>query len=122
MKRNADLIRKILMEIENFSHPIGMVPLNIEEYNDEEISYHLLLLEEAGFIEAYNFSGGDTLKLVPKRLTWTGHEFLDLARNEQHWGKAKDIMMRIGGFAFEVASKVLINLATSQALQLINNP
>ena len=49
-----------------------------------------MLLNEARLVKAVNFSTtyGDS-NWVPLRLTWEGHDFLDAARNEDRWKKAK---------------------------------
>ena len=53
MKRDIDLIRKILMEIENSLDTSGYpLTLNIPEFPQQTISLHVALLNDAGFIEA----------------------------------------------------------------------
>lgn len=120
MKRNADLIRKILLEIESHDDLSGPTQLDIEGYTPEQITYHIILLDEAGLIVAYDKSTFGGTEWSVDRLTWHGHEFLDAAKNDQHWSKVKDVLGKTGGVVITVAEKLLIELATSQALKTLS--
>jgi hypothetical protein len=52
-------------------------------------------------------------------MTWDGHEFLEKARDDNRWGQAKVIMAKLGGFTFDIASKVLTDLVTAQLRSLM---
>jgi hypothetical protein len=52
-------------------------------------------------------------------MTWDGHEFLEKARDDIRWGQAKVIMAKLGGFTFDIASKVLTDLVTAQLRSLM---
>jgi Hypothetical protein (DUF2513) len=52
-------------------------------------------------------------------MTWDGHEFLEKARDDNLWGQAKVIMAKLGGFTFDIASKVLTDLVTAQLRSLM---
>jgi Hypothetical protein (DUF2513) len=42
-------------------------------------------------------------------LTWRGHEFMDAARNDTVWRKAKTrVMANVGGLAFDVLRATLL--------------
>ena len=117
LKRDPDLIRKILIEIEDRPQPDTPFHLEIEDYLDEEISYHVELLDEAGLIHAYGVATFGVYEWNPIRLTWEGHEFLDTARDEDRWNNAKSMIVKKGGdLAFSVLTKVLVNLMTEQVL------
>ncbi len=117
MKRDMDLVRQILFEIEKQSFEDSGQLLKFDGYSDEEVSYHVMLLDEAGLIQAKDLSGGSDLMWIPMRLTWQGHEFLDAARDETRWNKAKDAMSKAGGFVFEVGKALLIEFMKQQLLQ-----
>ena len=117
MKRDLDLVRSILLAIENDEEATGrsLVNLRIDDgYSQEQVSYHVKLLHEAGLIEAIDFSGGIYLRWEPQSLTWYGHEFLDSARNETLWKEAKKQMKNIGSSSFQVLLQILLKLAESQ--------
>ena len=107
MKRNMDLIRQILLQVEASPHANFPVRISIEGQDDETISYHVRLLDEAGLIEARDPGGN---KWVPLRLTWRGQEFLEAARDNNVWEKAKQIASKSGGIAFETLFPLLLDL------------
>ncbi|NLG39121.1 MAG: DUF2513 domain-containing protein [Fibrobacter sp.] len=110
MKRDMDLVRLILFEVEKNEKWDEWKDIKIEGYSQEEIYYHIMLLNEAGLIEAKILCDGG--KWVPYRLTWNGHEFLDASRNETVWKKVKGIMANKGGsFAFEVVKSLVISVS-----------
>jgi hypothetical protein len=109
MKRDLDLVRKILFETERKPSPRGLVNLQIPGYSEEEVSYHVKLLADAGLIEAQDLSTMHGFSWQPKALTWEGHEFLDAARNDTVWNRTKDEVKEKGGtVSFEVLKHLLI--------------
>lgn len=119
MKRDPDLIREILLETELSSSLVRGFEITIEGYNPEEITYHIMLLHEAGLIIASDVSTMGHIDFIPVRLTWAGHEFLDAARDNERWGKTKKAMGKTGGFVVSVAEQVLIELVKSQAVSYL---
>jgi len=47
MKRDMDLVRQILLAIENLESVDQPVDLNFDDHTSEEVSYHVMLLDEA---------------------------------------------------------------------------
>lgn len=117
MKRDMDLVRQILFEIEKAPFDGGWVDVEVEGCPSEEVVYHILLLAEAGLIAAEDVStyGGPDYR--PTRLTWEGHEFLEASRNETIWNKAKALISeKGGGMAFAVLKEVLLQLLRDSVL------
>jgi len=75
----------------------GPLELEIEGRSPEEITYHVMLLDEAGLIKAFNFSGDQFTDWRPSHITWAGHEFLNAARDSGRWNKAKALVKENGG-------------------------
>ena len=110
MKRDMDLVRKILIQMDEYEHGFSPQHLKIEGYSDEQIGYHCYLMGEAGLIENIGItsSGDNTPLALPKNLTWAGHEFLDNSRDPDIWKQAKDIIVgKIGNASFAVWTSVL---------------
>ncbi len=108
MTRDMDLNRRLLQEIEAAPFDGGAVSLDLPEVPKAVVQYHLLLLAEAGLIEALDASTMGGPRYIPKRLTWSGHEFLEASRNENIWKNAKaTVLARTGGLGFEVLLAVL---------------
>lgn len=122
MKRDFDLVRKLLIFFEEKPGPERVEVPPIEEYDDLTIKYHLVLLYEAGFLrcEPVKSSTSDRIIYVlPFDLTWQGHEFLDKIRSDSTWQKVKDTILSKGGaLAFNIISEV----ATKFAMERIMGP
>jgi DNA-binding transcriptional ArsR family regulator len=114
MKRDMDLARAILLKIEEQPFTGAWVEITIDGYSPDEITYHVMLLAEAGLIDADDVSSIANVEWMPKRLTWEGHEFLDAARDNNRWNKAKNTMEKFGGFVFEIGKQVLLELIKSE--------
>ncbi|MCI0378775.1 MAG: DUF2513 domain-containing protein [Gemmataceae bacterium] len=115
MKRDMDLVRSILAKVEEEGKVRGWIrDLSIPNHSAEEVSYHIQLLAEAGLLEALTRKTLGNLQALPMRLTWAGHEFLDAARNDTVWNKAKELVKDKGGAVpFEVLKGLLIKVASS---------
>jgi hypothetical protein len=107
-----DLVRMILMRLE--SSPGGWAPrdLHILTFTPQEISYHAHIMTQEGLIEGTDgtSSGSAESDTIPRRLTWKGHEFLDLARDHARWNRAKAIIAKVDGAPIAVWTKVLTDL------------
>jgi hypothetical protein len=112
MKRDMDLVRKILLEVETLPYNKGeWSSIEIEGYSNKEISYHIKIMTQAGLLDANNLSVDDIDWFVCG-LTWEGHEFLDSSREESIWKKAKTVVLeKCGNISFELLKSVLLQLA-----------
>lgn len=112
MKRDMDLIRAMLLAIEADNH--GFAPeMAIDGYTQEQIGYHAVLLGEAGLAKVHDVThgGSHSPEALITRLTWEGHEFLDAARENNRWNKAKDTIGKIGGASLPIWTEILADLA-----------
>ena len=111
MKRDMDLIRTIMLELEGRSEPaLNLTEMTIEGHDDAVVLEHLILLEEAGFIDMNvdYYGGGETPQFLVHRITWAGHEFLAAVRSDQIWAKATRVLTTAGiGFGWPVLQAVL---------------
>lgn len=85
MKRDMELIRKILIQLEESPTHDVPVQLNIEGYSLEEINYNVGIAWKGGLIEIDDkpiSTSKFTTPYLPKCLTWQGHDFLDAGRND----------------------------------------
>lgn len=108
MKRDMDLAREILFQVEKYPEPDGYVDIKIEGYSAEEISYHVKLLYQAELVEAFDLTDSSGFDWKAKSLTWKGHEFIEAARNNSRWQEAKKYILEKGGsVTFEILKAVL---------------
>lgn len=113
MKRDMDLVREILLYLEEHASPDQPLQgVQIGERSEHEITEHVHLLVEAGLIEAENADTMDGECWLPQRLTWAGHEFLDAARDAGRWARARDTIKKSGGtLSFDLVKALLIAFA-----------
>lgn len=113
MKRDMDLVRKILLAVEASERPLDSSLIRISGYSGESITEHMRLLNEAGLVEGISaYSVEHRLKWIDVRLTWAGHDFLDAARNETVWAETvAEVRKKVGSVPFEVLKGVLVDLA-----------
>ena len=122
MKRDMDLVRKILMEIESLPlEKLGGTLLEVDGYDQDTISYHIMLLDEAGLLKGIDASGLNDTEWFVDRLTWDGYEFLEAARNQQYWPKAVSTIGKAGGgLVFDVLKQVLVSMIKDAALGMLH--
>ena len=117
VQRNMDLARDILRAIAQNPQMNGVRDFFIESpedlsvtgYSLEEVAHCLMLVDDAGFINA-SANG-----LIVRRLTWDGFEFLDNIKSDSVWEKVKDQARSVCG----VGMKVLASLAESEVKRLL---
>lgn len=114
MKRDADLIRTILARAEEADDStLRCADLVDGTHSEISVARHVHLLVEAGYLKAnlLTLEGRGALSGNIERLTWAGHEFIESARNETIWRKAKrKLGDTIGGVPFEILKPLLISL------------
>lgn len=123
MKRDMDLVRKILLEIEEEHISTAIYDLKIEGYNMETIAYHCKIMYEAGLISDYNaqYAEGRIYSFGVGSLTWEGNDYLDKVRDNSIWRKTKDVIMQKGlPLVFETV-KTISNAFISSAAEGIAN-
>lgn len=109
MKRDLELVREILLAVENFDAPRGTIDLDLPGRDPELVSYHVKLMHEAGLLEGMDLTTRAGFCWLPTSLTWTGHEFLDAARNDTVWNKALSTLKdKAPSVPFEIVKAVVI--------------
>lgn len=116
MKRDFDLIRDILLDVEENAK------LNEWYYSDlgkddNVVLYHYRLLSEAGFVNMKDMTtkSGDDYRITG--ITYSGHEFLDQIRQKTVWEKTKKITIeKVGSLTFEaiktISAEVIAKMIT----------
>ena len=121
MKLDLDLMRKILLRIEE-KPEVPPRTLCIEDFldlcdNPYVLSLHISLLNDGGFIEVMNETYvGDLKDFAIVRLTLKGYSYLDAVRNAKVWKSVKDRISSFGNVAFDIIK----DLATEQIKRELN--
>jgi len=116
VKRDLELIRKVMLEAEKTKDPYELVDPKIEGYNETEISYHVALLDDAGLLHGQDRSAIGVFRWSAGTLTWAGHEFVEAVRDEDVWNEARAIVEKSGnGVVFEILNKALLRVLQKRA-------
>lgn len=112
MQRDMELIRKLLLAGEQHEHGYAPRDLEIEGYSDEQVGYHCYLLGDAGLAEVIEIPvrGSESPLAELRNLTWSGHEFLDAAKDNTNWERAKQRLAAAGQSLLTVPLSVLTAL------------
>jgi hypothetical protein len=97
MKRDFDLIRRILIEVENKPAGETIPEIRYPEYDGRTVDEHIYLLHEAGLLKLQIISGMAGHKQYEIiDLTWPGHDLLDAMKDDNLWIKAKEQVLKPG--------------------------
>ncbi|NOZ41379.1 MAG: DUF2513 domain-containing protein [Planctomycetes bacterium] len=125
MKRDLDLARQLLLDIENRGTDcsVSVLRSGSNHQSEEQVRYHLRLLIDAGLLKEIDRTSAG----IPcVRLTYDGHELLELARSEPRWREAKYACQeRLGGLSLTVIREILLRwavAATSRPARLRRPP
>lgn len=96
MKRDMSLVREILVWADNQEHGYVRGNPKIDGYSEEEIGYHVYIMDKAGLVKATDITsyGDKSPNALLLELTWDGHEFLSAARDDTIWAKAKNTVLK----------------------------
>lgn len=113
VKRDDDLVRRLLLDIEASSEPIHLFALHMNMTADERTTYyHLKLLADAGFLEETGARGGTF------RITNAGHDFLAAIRDEGSWGKVKAASRALGGVGLGMLKEIGLGYLRAKAVEM----
>lgn len=116
MRRNWDIIREILIRLEEKTDENYALQLSdFPKERGSEISYHIELLIEASLIcgEISETMGCKVHDFIITRLTWKGHEFLDTIKSDTIWNKTKESFISKGlSMSFDLVKSVAVKIAS----------
>lgn len=113
MKREMDLIRAIVLKLEDMEMSPGAIyvinvlqgDFEVEGYTNEQVFYHAKQVVAAGLID--EGGGGSMSGFGFRSLTPRGHDFADTVRDDKIWAMTKDGAVKAGGFTMQL----LVDLA-----------
>lgn len=127
MKRDMDLVRLILLDLESRTPQEQMSDFGLDLKAMAEslgtdlntLTYHLILLFEGGFIDgwAVRGKGRDAGKkheldrdyvsyVAPRHLTWAGQELLETVRDAEVWKRTKGAAKQVGSFGLDTLKEL----------------
>jgi hypothetical protein len=121
MRRDLDLVRNILLFFESrdsssiMSDAVIQEQLKFEGFDYRDVAYHLRIMAQANLLtcEPVVSSTSDRIiKVYPFELTWDGHEFLQLSKDNSRWEKMKkQAGSSLDGISFEIVKSLLVGFA-----------
>jgi hypothetical protein len=111
MMRDMNLVREILKWASEQEESGFDVNPSFDEYTDEQVDYHIYIMWRAGLVEAIDVSsiGDSRHAAMLSSVTWAGHDFLDVAKDNRVWEKAKKNVLSSGAsFTFDLLKDLLI--------------
>jgi len=119
MTRDLELIKQILLYFESKTDWKHEENIEIEGFDKKLVAYNLQLMYESGLIngEAITSNTGRIYDVIPFRLTWDGHEFLDNIKDQSRWDKIKKLVTNKGGyFSIELIKKLAFKIAEEKLM------
>lgn len=118
MKRDFDLIREILITLENEPNSrADLFARHFPEWESDAVNYHIWLLLQSGLIIGscnHDYPKGNFM-CNAICLTWQGHEFLASIRNDNTWHKIRMVLkeksLELSLDAVKAAAAMLIKTA-----------
>lgn len=111
MKRDMELIRKIILQIEDSPSPSGRKFEGFEAYTAQQFGYHCYLIVDDGLATGTSVAtlGNPGPNYLINHLTSKGHDFAEAARTEFIWGAAMKEVEDKGlvGAGLDVIRKIL---------------
>lgn len=92
MKRDMELIRKLLLYIEETEQPMsgGIGDIEADGYSRDTINAHLKLMDDRGFFDEFHIFIGKSHMV--KGLTNEAHDFIELIRNDGIWEETNKVI------------------------------
>lgn len=120
IKRDLDLIRRMLLKMESLDSSYGTIRLNAFKgmCGDEAVlSLHVHLLLDAGLIEATDmiYTGNGVDDFLITRMTFAGYDYLDSIRSDSVWNEVKKKIASVGdSVSLEIVKELGVTLVKAQ--------
>jgi DNA-binding PadR family transcriptional regulator len=109
LKLNHDLVRLLLLEIEDKTGPydsLEVPEISIAEYTEDEVFYTAERLLEAGYIKAQLEPTQISHSRCIYSLTWEGHKYLDIVRDKDVWKQTRIVIKKFSSVSFSLACRI----------------
>ena len=122
MRRDMDLIRVIMLKLEDWDKSPGSIlstsdienEFPIEGYTHHQVMYHYKLIVDKGWIDTGGFPVITFRTLYFRGLTNEGHDFVDSVRDEAVWAMTRDGAKKAGAFTLELLGQLAKGFAKKQ--------
>ena len=71
---------------------------------------------------AKDWSSVSRKDILVSRMTWAGHEFLEAARDDTRWSKAKTAATKVGSLTISVIQPILVQMGIAALRSALGLP
>lgn len=99
MKRDMELVRKILLFIEDHHEGTSLINLKLDGYDKTTVAEHCKIMFDYGLLEHFKPYPADNdpyNMFAVGGLTWEGFDYLDKIRDDSMWGLVKNKLKEHG--------------------------
>ena len=109
MKRDMELVRRILVELGDSQHELEASLFADGRHDYQDVARHMLMMADAGLITVRKLAADDEWRYVAATgLTWEGNDFLAAAKDEKLWKRVLlDAAKKAGDVPFSVLASML---------------
>lgn len=112
MRRDMDLIRELMLRLEDLKIPgMGVTTVQpgahgfaVEGHSRDEVAYHLDQIKLSGFIEQGSMRPAYGIGF--RCLTPKGHDFIDSVREPKVWTETKTRAEKVGGWTVGILTDI----------------
>lgn len=119
MRRDMDLIRRILIMVGDSPVPLQATVFVDEAHPFETVAYHIDLIGQAHLADtSITRMSGDVIACAEVGpLTWDGNEFLDAIRSDTIWTRVKQrVGATVGSTTIDVIKALAVKLASDMLI------
>ena len=118
MKRDMDLIRRILLYAEENigggdTH-LNVTTEDIKAESRKQLYGHIKLLSDSGYLDG---AAGAIGAVGMRGVTMSGHDLLDQVRDPEIWAATKDTARKAGGFSISLLGEIAKGLIRTKIEQ-----
>lgn len=124
MKLNLDCVRAVLfttekMQLMQDNNIVDVMEENTyfealgKDFSHADIAYTLKQLIANGMLIGRTIEYSSSADFLVEDISPQGHEFLNNIRNEENWGKVKNIANKAGAYGLSIIEKIAVGVTTA---------
>ena len=119
MRRDMDLVRSILLQVEGAESDVPLSDLTCDKWSMAEVAYHVEMMQAHGLLDAtiHRGSHGTVVLGEVSGLTWDGCDYLDAIRDDGVWAKTKKLVREAVGSTTMAVIKDAACMVATQAIR-----
>lgn len=119
MKRDMDLVRHILLEVESADDDVQLQELTCGDWTLEMVGYHVELMCNHDLVDGvvHRTGSGRVGGGFVRALTWDGCDYLDAIRDDGVWAKTKKLVREAVGSTTMAVIKDAACMVATQAIR-----